>query len=203
MSVFINFKICDNSRDCSGITACPVKAFFWDEKKKTIAVDEKKCIGCGKCEKACPVGAIRVARTKKEYEKIKKAIENDPRQVSDLFVDRYGAEPIHPAFLIDQSKFDIQILRATQLAVVEFFSRESIKCLLKSIPIKELLAGFPKIKYRKIQVKIGDKLLAKYKIRQLPALVFFQDGQMIGKIEGYFDRNQKPELIHKVSNLLR
>lgn len=69
MSVLINFKICDNSKDCNGIAVCPIKAFYWDEKKKTIAVDETKCISCGKCEESCPVDAIRVARNEKELKK--------------------------------------------------------------------------------------------------------------------------------------
>jgi len=53
------------------------------------------------------VGAIRFARNKEEYKRIKKEIDEDPRKVSDLFVDRYGAVPVHPAFLIDESKFDV------------------------------------------------------------------------------------------------
>ena len=125
MPVLINFKICDNSKDCNGIKVCPIGAFYWDEKNKTIAVDNSKCTNCGKCEDACPVDAIRVARNEEEYEKIKKEIEEDPRKVSDLFVDRYGAQPIHPAFLIPQSKFDVQILRSTKPAVVELFKNET------------------------------------------------------------------------------
>jgi len=119
MPVLINFKICDNSKDCSGIEVCPTGAFYWDEKKKTIAVDNKKCASCGKCEAACPVHAIHVARTEEESKKIKKEIDADPRKVSDLFVDRYGAEPTEPAFLISEKKFDAQILKSTQPAVVE------------------------------------------------------------------------------------
>ena len=202
MPVLINFRICDNSRDCSGITVCPVGAFYWDKKKKTITVDNQKCINCGRCEKSCPVGAIKVAKTKKEYQKIKQEVKNDPRQVSGLFVDRYGAEPIHPAFLIDKSKFDIQILQATQLAVVEFFSQDSIKCLLYSIPIKDLLGGLPKIKYRKIRIKYGDELLNKYKIKQLPALTFYKNGEMIEKIEGYFDKNKQALLKEEIGRII-
>ena len=127
MPVLINFKICDNSKDCSGIEACSVGAFYWDEKNKTIAIDNSKCINCGKCESACPVGAIRVAETDEEFEKIKKEIEEDPRKVSDLFVDRYGAEPVDPAFLITENKFEIQIIESTQLAVVELFNDDSIE----------------------------------------------------------------------------
>ena len=33
---------------------------------------------------------------------LKKEIDEDSRKASDLFVDRYGATPIHPAFLINE-----------------------------------------------------------------------------------------------------
>ena len=201
MSVLINFKICDNSKDCNGIAVCPIKAFYWDEKKKTIAVDETKCISCGKCEESCPVDAIRVARNEKEFKKIKKEIDEDPRKASDLFVDRYGATSVSPAFLISPDKFEIQILESTKPAVVEFFKNSSIKCLLNSIPIKELVNI--DVKYRKIDLSNDDSLLKIYKIKELPSLLFFKNGKLIGKIEGYYKTGSEKELKKRVDEIIK
>lgn len=201
MPVLINFKICDNSKDCNGIDVCPIGAFFWDEKKKTITVDNDKCINCGKCEVSCPVGAIRVARNSEEYEKIKEEIDHDPRKISDLFVDRYGAEPLDPAFLISKGKFKIQIIEATQMAVVEFFSHESINCLLRSISIRELFSGL-NLKFRKIKVKEDDELLKRYKVSKLPSLLVFKNGKLVGKIEGYYDSGKKKMLLEKIKQII-
>ena len=200
MPVLINFKICDNSEDCGGIDVCPTGAFYWDRKKKTIAVDNSKCTSCGVCEEACPVGAIRVAKDEKEYQRIKKEIEKDSRKLSDLFIDRYGATPIHPAFLIPQSKFEIQILRSTKPAVVELFNNESIECLLYSIPIKDLFKGAD-IKYTKMEVK-DKSLLKKYKVKKLPSLLFFKAGKLVAKIDGYYDKKQKAELKEKIDRII-
>lgn len=200
MPVLINFKICDNAKECYGIEVCPTGAFHWDEKNKTIAVDESKCNLCGKCEEACEVGAIHVARTRKEYERIKKEIDDDPRKISDLFVDRYGAQPIHPAYMVTKQEFGVQILESTKTTVVELFKNDTIECLLRSIPIKDLFEGGANVKYRKMEVK-DNSLLEKYEVKKLPALLFFRDGKLVGKIEGYYDDEQKGELIDKVNKI--
>ncbi len=201
MSILINFKICDNSEDCNGIEVCPTKAIYWNEKKRAIKIDNSKCISCGKCESACPVGAIRVAKTEREYEKIKREIANDKRKVSDLFVDKYGAQPIHSGFLIPEDKFNVQILRSTKPAVAEFFRRESIQCLLRSIPIKSLFKDM-NIKYRKVKLE-GNALVKKYGVGSLPSLLFFNNGKLAGKIEGYYEDSQEKELKSKIEKILQ
>ena len=200
MPVLINFKICDNSPDCSGIEVCSTGALFWDEKNKTLAIDNSKCVICGKCEEACPVNAIRVAKNKEEYKKIKKEIDEDPRKISDLFVDKYGSQPIHPAFLIPEDKFNIQILMSTKLTALELFNNDSIKCLRLSIPVKKLFENID-IKYRKMEIR-DNSLLKKYKIKKLPSLLFFRDGKLIGSIQGYYDTEKEGYVIKKVNKII-
>jgi len=200
MPVLINFKICDNSPDCSGIEVCPTGALFWDEKNKTIAIDNGKCVSCGKCEETCPVDAIRVAKNEREYKKIKKEIDEDSSKISDLFIDKYGAQPIHPAFLISEDKFDVQILRSTKLTALELFNNDSIMCLRCSIPIKKLFENVD-IKYGKMKIKDGS-LLKKYKIKKLPSLLFFRDGKLIGNIQGYYDTEKEGYIIKRVNKII-
>ncbi|MFA5742858.1 MAG: 4Fe-4S dicluster domain-containing protein [Candidatus Paceibacterota bacterium] len=201
MAIVINFKICDNAKECGGIAACSTGALSWDEKKKKIKIDNSKCLSCGKCEKACAIGAIKVAKNEKQYARFKKEIDDDLREASDLFIDRYGAQPIHPAFLTEEREFDLDGLQSKRKTAVEVFNDDSIMCLLLSIPIKELIGEFS-VNYLKLKIDKGD-LLKKYKILKLPALLFFDQGKMVGKIEGYYDKEQGKELRSKIAKILK
>jgi hypothetical protein len=66
--------------------------------------------------------AIKVAKTKEEYEKIKKEIEADPIRASDLFVDRYGCDPRSKEFLIDEKKIDLYIGETSKPLILELFN---------------------------------------------------------------------------------
>lgn len=35
MAVLVNFKICDNAKECGGIEVCPTGALSWDEENET------------------------------------------------------------------------------------------------------------------------------------------------------------------------
>lgn len=44
MAVLVNFKICDNAKECVGIAVCPTGALSYDDDKNTIVIDNEKCI---------------------------------------------------------------------------------------------------------------------------------------------------------------
>ncbi len=199
MAVLINFKICDNDKACGGVAVCPTGAIYYDEEKETLAIDNEKCISCGMCEKECPIGAIKVAKDEKEYEILKKQIEEDPRRTKDLFVDRYGATPLSEFFMLDSEDVANKV-NSKNIVLLEFYNDDSIQCLLKSIPIKELLKDFPD-STQFYKVEITEALTNEYQIKELPALVAFENGRMIGKIEGYVDEDNKEKLMNEIQAL--
>jgi NAD-dependent dihydropyrimidine dehydrogenase PreA subunit len=200
MAVLINFKICDNAKECGGIEVCPTGALSWDEKNQTIKIDNSKCTSCHACEKACEVHAISVAENDEEYTRLKKEIDDDTRKISDLMIDKYGSQPVFLSNLIDKNEFKTQVLDYNKLVVAEFFNDDSVQCLLKSIPIKQLFDSVD-IKYRKVKLS-DDSLQEKYDIKNLPALVFFRNGKLLGKIEGYFTTKQLDEVKEKVNKII-
>ena len=203
MPVIINFKICDNAEACNAINVCPTGAFHWNSEKKTLEIDKDKCIECGACatsEKSCQVGAIRFARTKEALEQIKKEIAEDPRTISDLQADRYGATPINMPFSCSENELD-SVLTTTKTCLIEVYNEDSIECLIKSIPVKEILKEIDNSTYRKVEIK-SEGFKKKYSINELPSLLIFKDKNLLGRIEGYYSVEQKEDLIILIKEII-
>ena len=201
MPVLVNFKVCDNAKECGGVAICPTGAITFDEKKETLVIDNSKCISCGQCENECPIGAIRVAKDENEYKKIKEEIENDPRKTKDLFVDRYGAAPLSEFFMLEAEKIE-QKIDTNKIVLVELYNDDSIQCLLKSIPIKELVKDLPDTTtFYKIESK--EDIEEKYEVKELPTLLVFNKGKLSGQIEGYYTDESKNEIIDKIKSMIK
>lgn len=201
MSVLINFKICDNAKECGGIAVCPTGALSFDESKNTIVIDNDKCINCFACEKECPIGAIHVASNEEEYNKLEDELDNDTRKTKDLFVDRYGAMPLSDFFIIEESDL-INKIKTNKLLFIEIYHDDYIQCLLKSIPIKDLIDNIDEdVLYYKI--KVNETLEETYTINEYPTLLIFKDSKLLGKIDGYYDENMFKELKNKINEILK
>lgn len=204
MPVVINFKVCDNSEACNALNVCPTGAFRWNKEKKTLEIDDEKCINCGLCatsEKSCQVGAIRFAETNEELEKIKKEIEHDPRTIADLMADRYGGQPINMPFCCSEEELP-SVLTTSKPCIIEVFNDDSIECLIKSIPIKQILNNTVEdVVYMKVEITTNE-ILNKYDIKILPSLLFFKNGEFIGKFEGYVDENDKDILFEEINKII-
>ncbi len=200
MAVLINFKICDNAKECGGIAVCPTGALSWNEEKESIEIDNEKCISCGRCEKECPIGAIMVAKTAEEYKKIEKEIDEDPRTTKDLFVDRYGAVAISDFFKIELSDIKEKSEKDC-ITLIEIYNSDVAECLLKSIPIKELTKNLPKdTLFYKTET---DKVIDEYEILELPSLLVFKKGKLLGHIDGYYTTDEKEQVISRLNDIIR
>ena len=198
MSILVNFKICDNCADCSGIRVCPVGAITWSEEDKTIKIDNAKCINCGKCVNACTVSAIKMAKTEEQHRLLEREIANDPRTIADLFVERYGSMKISDVncFYIDHLEDRINSNRPV---IIEINTEDTIECLLKSVPITEIQKKFnSNATYSKFFVDSTD--MGKYNLTTTPVLRFYNQGVLIGEIVGHFTPNNKYEYLDMIKD---
>ena len=197
MPVIINWKICDNAKECNGLAACPTGAISWNEEEKTLKIDNSKCTSCGSCEPTCPVNAITVVATEEEMKQVQERIDKDPRTVEGLFVNRYGGAPVVKESILKKENLEQEI--SSGITAIEFFTDSTIDCLILSIPIKGLIGD---MNFKKVEVAENDELLKKYEISKLPTLAFFKDGKFIGKIEGKYKPEQKEELKNKINEII-
>jgi hypothetical protein len=56
--------------------------------------------------------------------------------------------------------------------ILEIFDKNSIGCLLKSIPVKEILEGLQEVQYYKME--INDELKEKYQLSEFPTMLVFK-----------------------------
>jgi len=203
MPPIINFKICDNSEDCTAITKCPQGVFTWDKKRKTLEVNDRKCNGCGECVNFCPVKAIHFGMNKAELKRIAGEIEKDPRTITELFIDRYGAMPVDDAYVFeltpDRLKKRINVRRPV---IIEFNRRETIACLLKSVPIADIQEQFhPDAAYAKFFINTDE--MSKYNVTKTPCLRFYYNNQLLGQIDEYFEKDNKYNYLDQVYKMGR
>ena len=195
MPAIINHKICDQASACGGISVCPVGAFTYNEETKRIEIDNNKCISCGACEKTCPIGAIGVAKTQEEFEELKQAIEEDPRNPDDLFVDRYGGDIISEDVMIEFNQIDDIISKEDCL--IEIIDEDNIMCLLKSIAYNDILANTNYNKYYRCLIAEGDDI-TKYNIEEMPSLLLCNKGKITNIVSGYYEESQKQEFLSAI-----
>jgi len=202
MPILINFKICDNSPDCNGIRACKFGALVFNEQKQTLEIDNEKCVSCGACVNACEVFAIKLAKTKAEYDKMQKEIDDDPRTIKDLIAERYGGTPLQgEEWVWDKSHFDLRVLKSKlKPRIVEFNTEDTIECLIKSIPVREIIEKYHKdATYAKFMITKDD--FKTFNIKSTPCLRFYYKGQLIKSIDKYYTNEEKQELFAEIPKI--
>ena len=80
--------------------------------------------------------------------------------------------------------------------MIEIIDLDQASCLIKSIPFKEIISNTHYDKYYRILW--NDEIVKKYKLKESPTMLCFENGKLLKKIEGYFEDSQKVEFLNKL-----
>ena len=100
---------------------------------------------------------------------------------------------------ISDSSFEEEVLKSDLPAVVDFWAPWCGPC--KSIaPILEEIADeySGKVKITKLNVDDNPKTPMNYKVKSIPKLVFFKDGEAVAEIVGAVPKDQIVEALGKL-----
>ena len=99
---------------------------------------------------------------------------------------------------LNDVNFDSEVKRSTQPVLVDFYATWCGPCR-KQLPIMDEMAKdySGKVRIGKMNVDDGKIKAAEFGISSIPALLVFQDGQVVERLVGLHSKSQLSQIIDK------
>lgn len=92
---------------------------------------------------------------------------------------------------ITLDSWDKEVLQSPNLVMVDFWATWCSPCKLISPIVEELAKEYEgKIKFFKLNTDENPDIASRYKIRGIPTLMFFKNGQIVDQIVGVVPKTQ-------------
>lgn len=220
--VVFNYKRCDNARMCPVIEKCALEmnvpygegAVYFDEDKSRIRVDTQKCSNhncktqvCVKDCADCFTYTYNSAQKWWAEQEIHKTerVYKDGNQIAD----RFNAEDTTLHARISPEECYKYVCESRGLLILEIAANSVCCSAYDSIQLLKILDKNIYHKYYRKVVLYNEKdiirIEGEFKINELPALVFFFNGERIGLISGIYrhcEDNSEELLKNKISKIL-
>ena len=227
--ITFNYKKCDNRGECSAEKICRKhrSAILRDRNNNIWYVDNKKCDECGQCRSVCELFNVHSDRAE-FFEKLREieAMTIEP----DFFdKDRFGSGSFHPSHKIDSfEKLKQKIQTNTELLIVEIADGARLTSSFDAILINEIIPTtyYERCFYKfiiprtnqeqagEVQVVASDaqhekeceEVMKYLSLNELPALIFFKNGNIDKKIEGMFrlvDTDRRDYFVNTIQEYLK
>lgn len=86
---------------------------------------------------------------------------------------------------VTTGSWDSEVLTSSQLVMVDFWATWCAPCRMVAPTVEELAKEYEgKAKFVKVNTDENPDLASKYKIRGIPTLMFFKNGEMVEQVVG-------------------
>lgn len=96
---------------------------------------------------------------------------------------------------VTESNFEKEVLQAEGKVLVDFWAAWCGPCQMLSPIVEEVAAEVGDVKVGKVNVDEEPVLTIKYGIASIPALLVFENGEVVNKSIGYMEKDEVLDLI--------
>lgn len=96
---------------------------------------------------------------------------------------------------VTESNFEKEVLQAEGKVLVDFWAAWCGPCQMLSPIVEEVAAEVGDVKVGKVNVDEEPVLAIKYGIASIPALLVFENGEVVNKSIGYIEKDEVLDLI--------
>jgi thioredoxin 1 len=101
---------------------------------------------------------------------------------------------------VTEKEFDMQVLKAEQPVLVDFWAEWCGPCRMIAPIVEELATEYDgKVKVVKVDVDENSGVAQRYGIMSIPTLGIFKSGEIVDRLVGYMP---KPELKRRLERIL-
>lgn len=92
---------------------------------------------------------------------------------------------------VTSEDFTEKVLKAPQLAIVNFFAEQSNSCQIQEPELAAISKDYQdRVIFAKVNVDGAQELTSKWNVDGIPTLIFFKDGSEIYRIKGIMMREK-------------
>jgi len=120
------------------------------------------------------------------------------RQVVTATSDGAIAAVAADKYLAEEENFKMQVLDAKESVIVIFWTPQNTESIAAVSAIEQSKEKYPDTKLVKIDLYKNNLIASKYSVEQAPAVLLFNKGEYVGRIDGNFDYTDIDTLIAKL-----